>query len=139
MYPNLSGRYFVFSGISFTWDASKKPGHRIIVQTITIHDEVIDLNKSYRVALHSFVGRGGDGYECLKDCEQIVSDGDKYNRQLIHDLLNINHYLLDSYMPKYPNRFKIIEYEGRHCLELDLPEPKNVHMIMSTGQPYESQ
>lgn len=26
MYPNLSGRYSDFSGIGFTWDASKKPG-----------------------------------------------------------------------------------------------------------------
>ena len=26
MYPNLAGRYMAFSGIGFTWDASKKPG-----------------------------------------------------------------------------------------------------------------
>lgn len=26
MYPNLAGRYSDFSGIGFTWDASKKPG-----------------------------------------------------------------------------------------------------------------
>jgi hypothetical protein len=94
------------------------------------------MNRVYKVALHSFMGDGGDGYQCLKACEAHNSDGDKTNRQLLHDLLHINHYLLDSYIPKYPNMFKIIEYEGRNMLELDPPEPKNVHMIMSTGHPY---
>jgi hypothetical protein len=39
MFPNMSGRYSAFSGISFTWDASKKPGQRILVETIKIHEE----------------------------------------------------------------------------------------------------
>ena len=56
----------------------------------------------------------------------------------MHDLLHINHYLLDSYVPKYPNRFTVVDYEGRKCLELDLPEPKNVVMTMSTGHHYEA-
>jgi hypothetical protein len=56
----------------------------------------------------------------------------------VHDLLHVNHYLLDSYIPKYPHRFAIVDYEGRPCLELDLPEPKNVHMLLSTGHVYEA-
>ena len=95
------------------------------------------MDKVYKMAVHSFMGEGGDGYECLKGCEVHKSDGDKTNRQLIHDLLHINHYLLDSYIPKYPGRFKIIYHEEHPVLELDLPEPKNVHMIMSTGKVYE--
>ena len=71
--------------------------------------------------MHSFAGAGGDGYECFKKCEEIVRDGNKVNRQLIHDLLHVNHFLLDTYIPKYPGRFKIIEFEGRKMLELDLP------------------
>ena len=138
MFPNLAGRYSVFSGIDFTWDASKKSGERILIDTVKVHDENIDMNKIYKIALHSFVGDGGDGYECLKGCETHQSDGDKTNRQLLHDLLHINHYLLDSYIPKYPNRFNIIEYEGHKVLELDVPNPKNVHMIMSTGHANES-
>lgn len=116
MYPNLAGRYMAFSGIGFTWDASKKPGERILPQTIKIHDEAIDLGRIYKVAMHKFVADGGDGYACLKSCKEIESEGDKYNRQLVHDLLHINRYLLDSYIPKYPARFKVIEYEGRDCL-----------------------
>jgi 2',3'-cyclic-nucleotide 2'-phosphodiesterase (5'-nucleotidase family) len=138
MYPNLAGRYSAFSGISFKWDASKKPGSRVIVDSIHIHEtEKFNLDKIYKVAMHSFAGDGGDGYECLKQCKLIENDNDRLNRQIVHDLLHINRYLLDTYIPKYPNRFKIIEKENHQYLELDLPEPKNVHMIMSTGHPFE--
>jgi hypothetical protein len=89
------------------------------------------------VAIHSFAGDGGDGYECFKQCELINNENDRYNRQLIHDLLHINHYLLDTYIPKYPGRFTIIEKDNHKYLELSLPEPKNVHMIMSTGHAYD--
>jgi 5'-nucleotidase len=37
MYPNLAGRYSAFSGISFNWDASQKPGERVIVESIHVH------------------------------------------------------------------------------------------------------
>jgi 2',3'-cyclic-nucleotide 2'-phosphodiesterase (5'-nucleotidase family) len=116
MYPNLAGRYSAFSGIGFTWDCSQKPGERILVDTIRIHNEPIDLNRVYKVAVHSFAAQGGDGYECLKHCDRISNDNDKLNRQLVHDLLHINHYLLDSYIPKYPDRFTIIEKDGHKYL-----------------------
>ena len=62
MYPNLAGRYSVFSGIAFTWDASKKPLERVQRESIRIHDKPIDMDRSYSIAIHSFVGDGGDGY-----------------------------------------------------------------------------
>lgn len=71
MYPNLAGRYSAFSGVGFTWDASKKPGERLLIDTIKIHDEKIDLERVYKVAIHSFTGDGGDGYESFKKCKQI--------------------------------------------------------------------
>lgn len=137
MYPNLAGRYSAFSGIEFTWDCSRMPGERILVESIRIHSEPIDLDRVYKVAVHSFAAQGGDGYECFKSCERISSDNDKLNRQLVHDLLHINHYLLDSYTPKYPDRFTVIEKDGQKYLQLNLPEPKNVHMIMTSGHPYD--
>jgi 2',3'-cyclic-nucleotide 2'-phosphodiesterase (5'-nucleotidase family) len=138
MYPNLAGRYSAVSGIGFTWDASKKPGERVIVESIHVHEtEKFDLDRIYKVAIHSFTGDGGDGYECLKQCKLIDNDNDRLNRQLLHDLLHINHYLLDTYIPRYPGRFNIIEKDNQKYLELNLPEPKNVHMIMSTGHVYE--
>ena len=62
MYPNLAGRYGAFSGIGFTWDASQKPGERVVRQTVKIHNQPIDMGRSYSMAIHSFVGDGGDGY-----------------------------------------------------------------------------
>lgn len=117
MYPNLAGRYSAFSGISLTWDASKQPGSRIIVDSIHVHEkEKFNLDKIYKVAMHSFAADGGDGYECLKQCKLIENDNDRLNRQIMHDLLHINRYLLDTYIPKYPNRFKIIEKENYQYL-----------------------
>jgi len=71
MYPNLAGRYSAFSGIGFTWDASKKPGERVLHETVKIHEKPIDLNRDYKVAVHSFAGAGGDGFECLKGCQTL--------------------------------------------------------------------
>lgn len=69
MFPNLAGRYSAFSGIAFTWDASKKPGERVLVDTIRIHEtEKINLERVYKVAIHDFTGDGGDGYDCFKQC-----------------------------------------------------------------------
>jgi 2',3'-cyclic-nucleotide 2'-phosphodiesterase (5'-nucleotidase family) len=68
MYPNLAGRYSAFSGIEFTWDASRQPGSRILVDSITIQETKIELNKIYKVAIHSFTGKGGDGFDCFKQC-----------------------------------------------------------------------
>ena len=39
MYPNMAGRYSTFSGISFNWDASLPPMHRILKETIKVHGD----------------------------------------------------------------------------------------------------
>jgi len=68
MYPNLAGRYSAFSGIGFTWDASQPPGKRILVNTVRVHDEKIDLDRVYKAAVHSFTSDGGDGFDCFTHC-----------------------------------------------------------------------
>jgi 2',3'-cyclic-nucleotide 2'-phosphodiesterase (5'-nucleotidase family) len=68
MYLNLAGRYSAFSGIEFIWDTSRRPGSRILVDTIILQDKKIDLNRIYKIAIHSFTGEGGDGFECFKQC-----------------------------------------------------------------------
>lgn len=68
MYPNLSGRYCSVSGIEFTWDCSKKPNNRVLVETVKVNGAPVDLEKVYRVAVHSFSSKGGDGFVCFKNC-----------------------------------------------------------------------
>ncbi len=72
--------------------------------------------------MHSFMGTGGDGYECFKQCpsSETCSEG-ILNKHIIHELITLNEDLLKTYVPKYPNRFKIIEQDGHKYLELDLP------------------
>lgn len=33
------------------------------------------MEKVYKVAMHSFVGDGGDGYACLKECKETENEG----------------------------------------------------------------
>ena len=76
MYPNMAGRYSTFSGVSFAWDASLAPMGRIDRETIRVHDEAIDMGREYTLAVHSFVGAGGDGFECLKACKRRSTESD---------------------------------------------------------------
>ncbi len=68
MYPNLAGRYSALSGLAFEWDCHKKPYERVNYESVRINGEHIVLDKVYKVAMHSFMGSGGDGFECFKDC-----------------------------------------------------------------------
>jgi hypothetical protein len=58
--------------------------------------------------MHRFMSEGGDGYGCFKDCEMQEHYIEKINLQLIVDLINLNKYLLNSYLDKYPQRYVII-------------------------------
>ena len=72
MYPNLSGRYSAFSGLGFTWDGSKKPGERVLIDSIRFHEtEKLDMERTYLLAVHSFTADGGDGFGCVKGCERL--------------------------------------------------------------------
>ena len=81
--------------------------------------------------MHSFMGLGGDGYACFKQYPMDQNSAGIDNVHIVHELLTLIEDLMESYTPKYPGRFNIIEIEGHKYLELDLPEPKNVKMIGS--------
>jgi 5'-nucleotidase len=63
------GRFPQISGFSFTYDASKPVGSRVI--TMQIGTSPIDNAKSYTLALSAYTLSGGDGYD-LKGAEVIV-------------------------------------------------------------------
>lgn len=73
-----------------------------------INGEHIVEDKIYKVALHSFMGMGGDGFECFKDCPMSETCIGILNKHIIHELLTLNEDLIHTYTPKYPNRFEII-------------------------------
>lgn len=44
-YPRLEGRFPQVSGLSFRFDPNKPKGHRILMNSVSIQGETVDLNK----------------------------------------------------------------------------------------------
>jgi 5'-nucleotidase/UDP-sugar diphosphatase len=61
------------SGIRFTFDADLPPGSRVLQDSVFINNKHLDLKKEYKVAMHSFTAKGGDGYDAVKDCKYSVT------------------------------------------------------------------
>lgn len=81
-YPALEGRFPQVSNITFTFDASLPPGHRIKdpTNTVFIGGEPLILDKKYKLVTRDYMVRGKDGFESLLakseggKLEEIVSD-----------------------------------------------------------------
>jgi 5'-nucleotidase len=71
----------VSNGFSYTWDASTPDGAapgtgaRVVPGSMALHGEPIDMNKSYRITVNSFMASGGDNFTMLRQGTK-VQDGD---------------------------------------------------------------
>ncbi len=65
-YPAPFGGFLQVSGMTFEFDPDKPAGSR--VGAIYVDNAPIDENKTYTLALSSFLTQGGDEYTMLKDC-----------------------------------------------------------------------
>jgi 5'-nucleotidase / UDP-sugar diphosphatase len=74
-YPNPSNGAFlhVSSGLSYTFDASKIAGKRLV--SVTFNGKPLDKNKIYKVATNDYLFNGGDNYTEFIDTK-ILSYGD---------------------------------------------------------------
>jgi 5'-nucleotidase len=60
------------NGFSYTWDASQPEGaalgkgQRVLVGSMKLNGEPIDMNRSYRVTVNNFMASGGDNYTVLR-------------------------------------------------------------------------
>lgn len=70
--PALEGRFPQVSGIKFSFDATREPGHRVDQLNVTVNDQPIDLGKIYRVAVTDYMSWAKDGYNCLLQTKKIV-------------------------------------------------------------------
>lgn len=75
-WPKLEGRFPQVSGCSFTFDPSKPPMQRIDPKFIFIGDEMLQLDKHYRLTTKDYLASGKDGYDILKDC-LVILPGDE--------------------------------------------------------------
>jgi 5'-nucleotidase len=55
----------VSEGFAYTWDGARPLGDRIDPTTITVAGEPLDLARTYRVTVNSFLADGGDGFSGL--------------------------------------------------------------------------
>lgn len=53
-------------GFSYTWDASKPLGERIMADKMTLNDKPIEPATGYRVTLNDYLAVGGDGFTVAK-------------------------------------------------------------------------
>jgi len=79
-YPLLAGRFLQVSGISFSFDPQLPIGHRIQPSSVCCKTddcvmEPLDANKTYRVAVKTFIFSGKEGFPPGLDSDIIkVSD-----------------------------------------------------------------
>jgi 5'-nucleotidase len=71
--PQEDGRFPQVSGLSFTYDAGKPPGSRII--SVAVDNKPIDAEKGYTIVVSAYVLGGGDGYD-FKGAEVLVKPED---------------------------------------------------------------
>lgn len=66
-YPEVLGAFLQVSGITYTIDATKAAGSRIVDPKV--NGTALDLTKDYLLASNDFIFVGGDGYTMLSDYE----------------------------------------------------------------------
>lgn len=69
-YPEPKGAFPHVAGMTFTFDAGKEAGQRIL--EVMVKGKPIDLDKTYRLATNDFLAAGGDEYTMLEEGAIIV-------------------------------------------------------------------
>jgi 5'-nucleotidase/UDP-sugar diphosphatase len=65
-----AGRFPQVSGMSFTYDAGRPPGSRVV--EVTVGGAPLDPAATYRLATNDFLLKGGDGYASLEQSRPII-------------------------------------------------------------------
>ncbi len=75
----------VSKGFSYTWDAKRPLGARVLPESLKLHGQTLDPQASYRVTVNSFIASGGDGFRVLtegKNARTGIMDLDALERYL---------------------------------------------------------
>mmetsp|Transcript_82483 Transcript_82483/g.229958 ORF Transcript_82483/g.229958 Transcript_82483/m.229958 type:complete len:1740 (-) Transcript_82483:51-5270(-) len=75
-YPRLEGRFLQVSGVSFTFDAARPEGSRLVDGTVVVGGAPIDTLERYRVCTLNFLRQGKDGFTVFKDAT-CLADGEQ--------------------------------------------------------------
>jgi len=69
-YPGAAGQFLQVSGVSYTFDASKEPYHRLL--SVIYNGAPIEMDRKYRVVANDFLTGGGDKFLMLTECKELV-------------------------------------------------------------------
>ncbi len=72
-YPGKAGSFAQVSGLAVTFDASKPVGEGVV--EIKVAGELLDLDKTYKLATNDFMAAAGDGYTVLAEGSNPVDTG----------------------------------------------------------------
>jgi len=61
----------VSEGFSYSWDAARPVGQRVLPGSAMLHGEPIRADAVYRVATNSFLAEGGDGFSVFKQGKNV--------------------------------------------------------------------
>ena len=65
--PTVAGRVLSVSrGFSYSWDASKPVGQRVVPGSVTLNGQPVTATSSVRVTVNSFLASGGDNFTTLR-------------------------------------------------------------------------
>ncbi len=63
----------VSEGFSYTWDAKRPVGQRVVPGSVTLGGQPLQPTANYRVTVNSFLATGGDNFVTLKEGRQPVT------------------------------------------------------------------
>lgn len=69
--PRAAGRILhVSQGFSYTWDASRRPGQRVLADSLRLYGQTISATSTLRVTVNRFMAEGGDHFNVLRQGTQ---------------------------------------------------------------------
>ena len=102
--PEAEGHFLAVSGLKFTCDISQPVGERIRPEDILLPSgQSFDLNASYKVAVNSYIGLGGDNYDVFTKPEVKMLVDPENSVQIMDLLLQFFRRISTSYTVKEKN------------------------------------
>lgn len=101
-YPDAAGGFLQVSGLTYTFDASKEAGSRLV--EVMIDGKPIDKTKMYKVAANDFLTGSGDKFTMLKDETKLLSKTKSYLRDAFYEYLQKH----PTLSPELEGRIKIL-------------------------------
>jgi len=72
-YPRHEGRFPQVSGLAFSFDPSQPGGSRVVLDSVRVRGEPLQMNRSYRLCTKGYLASGKDGYDVFRTAKVVLS------------------------------------------------------------------